>query len=292
MKKERIIERIDWNKVWKSRYCAHAASEGFMDGLHIWNREEAARRYDRLSRQEYGRRIRETLEGLAIPAGSRVLDIGSGPGTLAIPLASRAAGVTAVEPAEGMAGVFRTAIENEEIKNIRIVEKKWEDVDPAADLEGPFDVVVASLSLSFPDIRAAVEKMQAVCTGTINLYWFVDMPFWERNYANIWPALHGSPYMPGPKVDCLWMVLFQMGIYPGVKMMTLDKSYRFATKEEMYDHFRIRFGVAGPEKEKIMQNYLDSIARVENGTVTISGDSTYAKIWWKANSTGKRKTRE
>ncbi len=291
MKKERLIERIDWNNVWKSRYRAHTASEGFMDGLHIWNREEAARRYDRLARQEYGRRIRETLEDLVIPAGSRVLDIGSGPGTLAIPLASRAAGVTAVEPAEGMISVFRAAIDNEGIKNITIVEKKWEDVDPFSDLDGPFDVVVASLSLSFPDIRVAVAKMQEVCAGFVNLYWFVDMPFWERNYHAIWPALHGSPYMQGPKVDCLWMVLFQMGIYPGVKMMTLDKSYRFTTKEEMYDHFRGRFGVTGPEQEKIMQNYLDSIARVESGTVTVSGDSTYAKIWWKVDATVKSRAR-
>lgn len=288
MKKERMIERIDWNKVWQSRYRAHSASEGFRDGSHIWNREEAARRYDRLSREEYGRRIGETLEGLAIPAGSRVLDIGSGPGTLAIPLASRAARVTAVEPAEGMVSVFRTAIEKNGIKTIRIVEKKWEDVDPLSDLDGPFDVVVASLSLSFQDIRAAVAKMQEVCTGIINLYWFVDMPFWEKNYYKIWPALHGSPFIAGPKVDCLWMVLFQMGIYPGVKMMTLDKSYRFAAKEEMYDHFRGRFGVEGPEMEKIMRNYLDSIARVENGTVTISGDSTYAKIWWNVNRMGRR----
>jgi len=155
------------------------------------------------------------------------------------------------------------------------------------DLGGTYDVVIASLSLSFPDIRAAVEKMQDVCTGVVNLYWFVDMPFWERNYNEIWPALHGSTYVPGPKVDCLWMVLLQMGIYPGVKMMTLDKSYRFATKEEMYDHFRDRFGVLGPEKEKIMRNYLDGIARVENGTVTISGDSTYAKIWWKTRGHGR-----
>jgi SAM-dependent methyltransferase len=291
MKKERIIERIDWNKVWKSRYLAHNASEGFRDGLHLWKHEEAARRYDRLSRGEYGRRIRETLGGLLIPAGSRVLDIGSGPGTLAIPLASRAAGVTAVEPAEGMRSVFRSAIETEGIKNIRIVEKKWEDVDPIADLDGPYDVVIASLSLSFPDIRAAVENMQEVCTGVVNLYWFVDMPFWERNYCRIWPALHGSPYRAGPKVDCLWMVLFQMGIYPGVKMMTLDKSYRFVTKDEMYDHFRGRFGVEGPVKEKIMKNYLDSIIREENGAVTISGDSTYAKIWWNVNRTGRRRAR-
>lgn len=36
-----------------------------------------------------------------------------------------------------------------------------------------------------------------------------------------------------------------------------------------------------------MRNYLDGIARVENGTVTISGDSTYAKIWWKTRGHGR-----
>ena len=49
------------------------------------------------------------------------------------------------------------------------------------------------------------------------------MPFWGRMYAELWEPLHGSPYYSGPKTDCLFNVLYQMGIYPDVEMMPLAK---------------------------------------------------------------------
>ena len=43
-------------------------------------------------------RIKDQLAALSVPAGSTVLDIGAGPGTLAVPLAARGCRVTVVEP--------------------------------------------------------------------------------------------------------------------------------------------------------------------------------------------------
>ncbi|MBP1928848.1 16S rRNA G527 N7-methylase RsmG [Methanolinea mesophila] len=270
----------DWNAVWRVRHLRHQSSEGFLDSLHVWDREENAERYDRIARSEYSRRVGETLAGLPLNPTSRVLDIGAGPGTLAIPLAPLVREITTVEPAAGMTRVLRRKLEEDGIGNVQVVPRTWEDVDPGRDLSGPYDLVIASLSLSMPDIREAVEKMVSVCSGSVHIFWFADPPFWERSYLATWPALHGVPFSPGPKADCLYMVLCQMGIYPDVEMRVLDKRYRFASRDEMYGHFRFRFGVENPDQEQVMRKYLDGVAEEEGGSLTISGDSRYAWIHW------------
>lgn len=275
-----LLYGVDWNEVWKERMRLHKSSANFADSLHIWKDEDNARRYYTIARRDYGKRIRDTLEGLEVTPGARILDIGSGPGTLAIPLAQLAGEVTAVEPAVGMVKVLKERIAEEGIENIRIVKEDWERVDAKRDLSGPYDLVIASLSLNMLDMRSAVEKMVSVCSGTVNIYWFADMPFWERNYYEIWPELHGSEYYPGPKVDCLFMVLTQMGIYPDVRMMTLDKEYRFSDPEEMFNHFRSRFGVTTDQQEDVMRRYLLLKAKDEDGALTLSGDTVYAKLSW------------
>jgi SAM-dependent methyltransferase len=271
---------VDWNRVWRERHVRHQGSEGFLDSLHVWGREENAERYDRIARSEYSRRVEETIAGLPVTPSSRVLDIGAGPGTLAIPLSPRVREITAVEPAAGMTKVLRRRLEEENIGNIRVVPLPWEEVDPDRDLHGPYDLVIASLSLSMPDIREAIMKMVRVASGSVHLFWFVDPPFWEKSYSATWPALHGVPFSPGPKADCLFMVLTQMGIYPDVQMRVLDKRYRFPSRDEMYDHFRSRFGVRDSRQEEVMREYLDGVATEEGGALKISGDSVYAWLHW------------
>lgn len=280
--KDLLLYDVDWNEVWRERMRLHRSSASFTDSLHLWKDEDNARRYEKTARKGYGKRIRDTLEGLSVTSKTRVLDIGAGPGTIAIPLAKRVGEITAVEPAAGMVNVLKERIQEEGVKNIRIVQSGWEDVDIERDLEGAYDIVIASLSLNMMDMREAARKMTAVCSGTVNLYWFADMPFWERNYFEVWPEMHGNRYHPGPKVDCLFMLLCQMGIYPDVTMMPLDKEYRFSRPEEMFDHFRTRFGVTTDNQEDVMVRHLLAKARQEDGMYILSGETIYARLSWKA----------
>ena len=116
-----------------------------------------------------------TIAALDITPDSRVLDIGAGPGTLALPLAPHVREVTAVEPGAGMVAILNEHAEKEGITNIACVQKLWEDVDIARDLKAPYDVVIASLSLTMYDIREALAKMDAASSGSVHLFWFADM---------------------------------------------------------------------------------------------------------------------
>ncbi len=271
----------DWNEIWKQRQELHESSKISDDPSHDWNRKENAERYDANARSEYDERVKITIATLGITRNSRILDIGSGPGTLAIPLAPLVKEITAVEPGAGMVEIFKNNAEKQGIRNITFVQKLWEDVDLSQDLKGPYDIVIASLSLTMYDIREALRKMDAASSGSVHLFWFADMPFWERMYADLWEPLHGRPYHSGPKVDCLFGVLYQMGIYPDVTMLPLAKEYRFGSRQEMLGFFRKRFGARTPEEQKVVDEYVTPMMRTEGNAVVISGNSTFAHVRWK-----------
>jgi len=270
----------DWNEVWKSRQALHELSRIPDDPSHNWSSRKNAERYAACAASGDDR-VRRTLASLDITRDSRVLDIGAGPGILALPLARLVHEVCAVEPGAGMVAILQERAAQERITNISCVQKTWEDVDIARDIAAPYDLVIASLSLTMEDIRAALNKMDAVAAGQVCLYWFADMPFWERMYADLWEPLHGRPYYSGPKADCLFNVLYQMGIYADVEMLPLEKEYRFASFEEMETFFCRRFGAESQEQQEIVSRYLAPMVRSNGGDIAISGSSTLAGIMWK-----------
>jgi len=152
---------IDWNQIWQKMYQENLKCRGTNDCASIWVSKEKAQSFMKQSR-ENPERIRHVIEGLPIHSGSRVLDIGAGPGTMAVPIAKVAAHVTAVEPSPGMTSVLAEYAEEEGVSNIQIVQKRWEDIDLSSDLDGQYDVVVASYSLGMPDIKEAISAMYRV----------------------------------------------------------------------------------------------------------------------------------
>jgi SAM-dependent methyltransferase len=276
-----VFSDPDWNAIWKKRQELHEASKIADDPSHDWNKKENAERYDKNAKNEYDDRVKTTIAALDITPDSRVLDIGSGPGTLAIPLAPLVREITAVEPGAGMMEVLRKHANQNGLRNITCVQKLWEDTDISRDLRAPYDIVIASLSLTMEDIREALRKMDAVSCGSVHLFWFADMPFWERMYADLWEPLHKTPYYAGPKADCLFGVLCQMGIYPDVTMLPLPKEYRFGNRDELLGFFRKRFGAGTPEQEQVVAEYLAPLIRKQGVEVVVSGNSIVAHIRWK-----------
>lgn len=274
------LENVEWREVWRARMVRSHASH-HMHGIGPrWEQTEDARRYDRDVDEEYRRRVQETITLLPVREGTRILDIGSGPGTIALPLSRMGALVTAVEPAAGMQQVLRERVAEAGVP-VRLVGKAWEEVNPGSDLDGPYDITLASFSLVMEDIQTAVEKMIAVTAGEIYLITFVEGPLWEQMAEDLWPELHGLPYHPGPKADILWNVLYQRGIYANVLVRMLGKSYRFASLDEACDFFAHRFGAGDISQKEVIQKYLRGKNMATDGTFLYRRESPYATIWWK-----------
>jgi len=279
------LTEIDWNEVWKDQMRRSREVSTARDCAKIWESRESALKFWNMSKENRGR-VEETIAGTEITPESRVLDIGSGPGTLAIPFAKRVSHVTVVEPAEGMLSVLREKMAEECVDNIDVVQKRWEDVNVADDLDPPYDVVIASFSLGMPDIRAAIEKMIAAAAtgGHIYLYHFAGETHWDRDCRDLWPRLHGKEYTPGPKSDVLYNVLYQMGIYPHVRTFRLQHSQRFVSMEEAMEHFRHQYRISTAEQEAIVWEHLGRVLKEENGGFSLPASSIRVKIWWEKES--------
>ena len=117
------------------------------------------------------------IDLLDITGDSRILDIGAGPGTLAIPLSSKAGHITAVEPAAPMVALLKEESRRIGAANITVIEKHWEDVT-SEDITAPFDLVIAAYSLGMLDLKGAIIKMQEVCCDTVYIFFSAGRSFW------------------------------------------------------------------------------------------------------------------
>ncbi|MDD1749253.1 MAG: class I SAM-dependent methyltransferase, partial [Methanothrix sp.] len=249
------LEDIDWNQVWMRQMKRSRESSPGRDCARIWESRKSALRFWDMCQKERSR-IDKTVWETDIKEESRVLDIGAGPGTLAIPFARKAAWVTAVEPAEGMVGVMREKMVEFGTSNINVVQKRWEDVDVEADLQPPYDVAIASFSLGMQDIRAAIEKMMRASSRYVYLYHFAGPTSWDRQWQELWPHLHGREYHPGPKSDVLYNVLYQMGIYPHIRTFWLEHHQRYSTPEEAVATLAPQAQAQSEEQKKVFAEYL------------------------------------
>lgn len=275
---------IDWNAVWDERMRLHVEANAGQDAVGFWAGRETAEKYWRTAtRDGPGReRIERTLRELPLSPSSRVLDVGAGPGVLAIPLARRVAHVTAVEPAPGMVEVLRRNLRDLGVRNLRCVENRWEAVDPREELDPPYDVVLCSMSLAMFRIRDALLKMEAASRGYVYLYWFAGQPTWDRHPVRLWPLLHGSDYHPLPKCDILFNVLYQMGVYPSIEAFSFQHRNRFATLDDAVGYLAPRYRAANDRQRSILRAYLAEVLEPEADGLVLRSEATCMKVWWRA----------
>lgn len=276
------IYSIDWSEVWTEQMFRHGECRGSEDCASIWEDKENARKFWEMAKKNDYERSKKIISSLPVTAKSKVLDIGAGPGTLAIPLCKIARHVTAVEPSKGMLEVLQENIIEQECSNITCVEKKWEEVDIENDLEGPYDIIIASFSLAMPDIRKAIENMEAACSGDIYLYWFAGDRPWDPYARDIWPLMYDKEYYPIPKCDILYNTLYQMSIYPNMESFSLEQKDIFPSIEKAVDHFSGHLGIKSVEEKEFLGRYLEKELEKENDNFVHKGHSTRTKIWWKA----------
>ncbi len=181
---------------------------------HDWDSVEAARRYWENVWHHQPERLELLLSRLKPAAGRTILDIGSGPGVLAIPLAEAGAEVTAVEPSAAMLDILREKAAQRKTPEINCVNLRWEQVIPERDLNShqPFDLVVASLSLLVVGLRESLLKMRQVCApgGRIFLLWSRGHNLWTEELCWLYPELYGIEYAPKPGAELLLQAINEL----------------------------------------------------------------------------------
>ncbi len=276
------VNSIDWNAAWKKPGEEEEGRQGCMSCGKRWSDPDRCRKFSESMKENNYAGSQSRIMGMDISREARVLDVGAGPGTLVIPLARIAREVTAVEPSGAMISCMKENIAEANLHNITIVGKKWEDVDIERDLTAPYDVVVASYSLGFPDLREGLQKMHDSSRDYVYIFWFADMNSpWQRNYGEIWEQLYGYPRHPGTRPNIIYNLLHQMGIYPNVQVTWEDTSIRFKDLEEAVTDQGAGLNLSTPEQIAVLREYLSSRLVHEQDAWYLKGRSPRAKIWWR-----------
>ena len=248
-------EIIDWAAVWEEKAQTNHQCRHNIDFTSVWSSREKAQEYQQMVKAQ---EVRYQPIRSLIPSGpgKRILDIGAGPGTLAIPLTASGAQVTVVEPAQGMASVLKETAEREGIQGITILQYPWEDVP--MDSLGRYDVIISCFSLVFPDIQTALRKMISVSDGLIILVWYSGITPWERMVTELWPKVFEEEYASGPKGDLLYLVLGQMGISPEVMSYTIPYYEQYDSVDAAVGDLVERMGPVPDEKIGVIEEYVRS----------------------------------
>lgn len=272
--------KIDYASLWDEQHARSLAQKKRMgeDRGKFWSNQDVVDRFVRNVISGDRSRIESQIAGMQIPPGSSVLDIGAGPGTLAVPLALAGCQVTTVEPSAPMGAAMEEYRRLVNAPPIREIRSRWEDVSPEE--AGVHDVVVASRSLIMGDIRNSLLKMDAAAKRAVHLYWFISSPPSSGGNDELWPALHGEPYHGEANADVLWNVLCQLGIYANVKVETRDRDRCYSGFDEMREDYYNRLSVKEDWQREIVDAFLLDRAVSEGPGYIVPGRSRSAHIWW------------
>ncbi|MCK4735451.1 MAG: class I SAM-dependent methyltransferase [Methanophagales archaeon] len=137
------MEELNWKAVWEEMQKQR------MKPLKITFDPEFRTKFaDDYSEQakynnyEYGRKAIESLSEI-LDKDFEVLEIGSGSGTLTIPLAKKVKKVVAVESSETAVDYLKKNLKESRVENVELMNRNWMEVDDR-EIKDRFDLAVCS----------------------------------------------------------------------------------------------------------------------------------------------------
>ena len=271
---ETTLADIDWNLLWRNaRKQKSWSSKGPTD----WDKKA-----DSFAARNAGSAyVSLLLARLALTPDLTVLDVGSGPGTLAIPLAERVRSITALDYSAGMLAALNRQIQASNIQNIRTIQGSWEDDWQQLGI-AKHDIAIASRSLAVDDLALALRKLNDYATGYVFITdRIAPTPFDPAAFAAI-----GREFQSGPDYIYTVNILYSMAIHPSIEILELERDTVFADMEEALQSYVWMFKDLSSREEEALRGYLNS--RVipsppsagKQITIRREHPPQWALIWW------------
>ena len=242
-----------------------------------WAGSANVQQFAQHQQQELSGRVKWELASLPFEAGSTVLDIGAGPGTLAVPLAKRGVQVTALEPSAPMLEALEAYRRAEDAPAVAAIQSTFEDAENL----GVYDYVLSSFSFMHGDLKAVLEKMNAAAAKEVHIFWFLTSPAKSRGNEDLWPLIHGEPYAGEPTADIIFGALHQLGIRANMTTFGYTSKKGYANLEAACEEYGRRMLATTAEQTEIIRKYvIEHAVQVPEGFIMPAQHET-AHLWWK-----------
>ena len=268
----------DWNKIWKDALVASR-----LNSDNCYDQDERAASYDKSEKIWIDGEKRATA--LDPDPSWSVLDIVSGPGILAVPLARRVRRVTAIEPSRPMIRCLERHLAEERLSNVRIINSRWEDV--SAEEVGVHELAIASYSLNLEDIRDALLKMNDLATKRAYIFWFAGVASWEQVRIDLFLQIYGREYPPCPKISITYNLLYDLGLYPDMVVQE-GTSFRreFDDFNDAFSYLKGTLSISGENWKGLLGSYIEDHWRKDNGNLIMEDGTAYVKLSWRPKAIG------
>lgn len=267
---------------WNKNYSLQQKRSGFKSSAEHFSEKENADRMLMKIMKNPSDHVAEELRALNFPRGSTVLDIGAGPGTLAVPLTKNGCKVTVVEPSDAMAEAMQKYKEFSGVgDDIPRIPKLWQDVD-TKEVAGKYDYVISSFSLGVPNLLEALMKMNAAAEKQVHIFWFLTAPPWKVIKKDLWKKLRGEEYPDWfSYADVVWRALFLEKIYANMTIHTIKDGAHYLSVKQAAESYSDIVPDISDEQFEIIEDYLkDILVKEPDNKYIIPGVGRYAHIWW------------
>ena len=272
---------IDWEQLWietrenpiLSEYYKSVKDHGVEE---FWDRD--ARGYSDSVKgddYEYGRPIIDAIKGIIKPDFD-VLDVGAGPGTLAIPLAKKVKHVTALDASKEMLRVIEEIAAVRGIENIETINKTWQEVDDAKIMER-FDLVISSNVVSlFEDVGDQLMRMHAASRKYCCVVLYADAT--DSHSSRLRNRITDEEYDIGIDYIYIYNILHSKGIYANVNIIALNSVIEKPVNDAIAYHGGLLGMEITPKVKKIIEDYV--LENTVNGVYRGEDRTKEAVIWW------------
>ena len=219
------------------------------------------------------------INELPLQTSYSVLDVGSGPGTLALPIAKCVQKVTAIDFSAGMLEILDQHATSEKLDNISTIQCSWEDDWQKKGIL-PHDIAIASRSVGVEELKPALSKINDIAQK----YVFISdrigaTPFEEEAFHAI-----GRPFESGPDYIYTLNILYTMGIYPNVTILRPDPVSIYPSFERAFESYRWMFQDLTQQEEVKLRHYIKQniVKNNSKDSIIVKRNSPvqWALIWW------------
>ena len=271
---------INWEQLWIEAKKGSVLEKRPKD-LEIEIYDRGAEEYrDAIKRDgyKYGQQMIDAIKEIITP-DFEVLDVGAGPGTLAIPLAKLVNKVVALDPSKGMLKVLEESAVAEGIENIETINKTWQELDDAK-IRERFDLVISSeVVWQFDDVGVQLMRMHAAskkyCCATLHAGLTDDMD------SELWSKIMNKEYNFGVDYIYIYNILYSKGIYANVNVVDSDYTFEKTINDAIkyYLYLFDLYTELTPRIKEIIKDYI--LEHAVNGIYRRESKMKSAVMWWK-----------
>ncbi|WP_428737970.1 class I SAM-dependent methyltransferase [Sulfurimonas sp.] len=200
--------------------------------------------------------VDEFISKMEINSEDVILDIGCGPGTLAIPLAKKVKQVIAIDFSKQMLEELEKYAKDEGITNITTYHIGWED---DWSFLPHIDIAVASRSMEVSDMQKALFKMSYIAKKACYLTYKVGGSYVDMDIVNYIQ----KPIVKKPDYWYIPLILYTKGYLASIAYIATKGSIKSYTKESFVSSLRWSFGSLSEAEEEKAKEYFDRFIEKE-----------------------------